>query len=148
MTRDKRAMFTSIRPDWRTPAALYDQLDDEFGFVLDAATDGENARAGAHLTPDDNALWRSWAPGPTFCNPPYGPRLGEWVEKAWREAGAGVTVVMLIPSRTDTRWFHDYCLRADEIRFVKGRLRFDDGPNSAPFPSMIVVWRGVKEAAA
>src|SRR5205823_6219761 len=78
---EKRAMFTSMRPDWRTPFEFYRQLDAEFGFALDAASDGRNAYGVDWLTPHDNALWRSWAPGPTFCNPPYGRRLGEWVEK-------------------------------------------------------------------
>lgn len=145
--RNKKAMFTSVRPDWRTPTEFYHQLDQEFGFALDAASEGpKNAYGEAWLTPDDNALWRSWGPGPTFCNPPYGPKVGEWVEKAWREAGQGVTVVLLLPARVDTRWFHDYCLTgADEIRFVRGRLKFDDGPNSAPFPSMVVVFRGAAD---
>lgn len=148
ISRDKSAMFTSIRPDWRTPVEFYRQLDLEFGFAFDAAADMDNAYGAKFYTADDNALWREWGPGPTFCNPPYGPKLGEWVEKAWKEAGRGVTVVLLVPARTDTRWFHDYALRADEIRFVRGRLKFDDGPNSAPFPSMVVVFRGVAEAAA
>lgn len=141
------AMFSSAREDWATPRHVFDALDAEFGFRLDAASFDENALVDDHFTPHENALWRSWAPGPVFLNPPYGRRIGEWIEKSWREAGQGVTVVLLLPARTDTRWFHDYCM-AGEIRFIKGRLKFGGATVSAPFPSMVVVFRGAEAAAA
>lgn len=76
-----------------------------------------------------------------FCNPPYGRKIGKWVQKGYEEANGGALVVMLLPARTDTKWFHDYCLRG-EIRFIKGRLRFGGSDMNAPFPSMVVVFRG------
>lgn len=77
-----------------------------------------------------------------WCNPPYGREIGKWVEKAYKESLEGATVVLLLPARTDTKWFHDYIYGKAEIRFVRGRLKFGDGKNSAPFPSMVVVFRG------
>ena len=74
-----------------------------------------------------------------FCNPPYGRKIGEWVRKGYEEAKRGAFVVMLLPARTDTQWFHDYCLNG-EIRFIKGRLRFGGSKQNAPFPSMVVVF--------
>lgn len=82
--------------------------------------------------------------GTVWCNPPYGREIGKWVEKAYKESLEGVTVVMLLPARTDTKWFHDYIYGKAEIRFVRGRLKFGDSKNSAPFPSMVVVYRGAK----
>ena len=83
-----------------------------------------------------------------FCNPPYGRQIGEWVQKGYEESQKpGTTVVMLIPSRTDTSYFHDYILhgKADEIRFLRGRLKFTDedgnAKDAAPFPSAVIVWR-------
>ena len=79
-----------------------------------------------------------------WCNPPYGREIGKWVEKAYNESLAGVTVVMLLPARTDTKWFHDYIYGKAEIRFVRGRLKFGDSKNSAPFPSMVIIFRGTE----
>ncbi len=79
--------------------------------------------------------------GVNYVNPPYGKELPKWIEKGFEEWKKGKTVVFLIPSRTDTRWWHEYCMKATEIRFIKGRLKFDDQKNSAPFPSAIVVFK-------
>ena len=80
-----------------------------------------------------------------FVNPPYGTEISKWVEKSYREGIKDNTlVVMLIPARTDTKYFHDFILHRSEIRFVKGRLKFGEGKNSAPFPSMLVIFRGAK----
>lgn len=80
-----------------------------------------------------------------FCNPPYGSQIKKWVEKAYREGTKDNTlVVLLIPARTDTKYFHDFILNRSEIRFVKGRLKFGEGKHSAPFPSMVVIFRGPK----
>lgn len=76
-----------------------------------------------------------------FVNPPYGRELPKWIKKGYEEWQKGKTVVFLIPSRTDTRWWHDYCMKATEIRYIKGRLKFDDQPNPAPFPSAIVIFK-------
>jgi len=80
-----------------------------------------------------------------FCNPPYS-KIKDWVKKCYDEAATGATVVLLIPARTDTRYFHDYIYKQHEIRFIKGRLKFGDSKNSAPFPSMIVVMKEKKYA--
>jgi site-specific DNA-methyltransferase (adenine-specific) len=80
---------------------------------------------------------QDWAPNVCWMNPPYGRTIGLWVKKAWDEASRGATVVCLLPSRTDTKWFHDYCMRGD-VTFLRGRLKFGDAKNSAPFPSVIV----------
>jgi hypothetical protein len=124
----------SQRGDWKTPKALYQALNAEFGFDCDPCPPN-------HTT---DGLVMEWG-GVSFVNPPYGHVIGKWVAKAYEEATKGKTVVLLIPSRTDTRWWHDYCMKADEIRFVKGRLHFDDAPTGAPFPSAIVIFRGHDE---
>jgi phage N-6-adenine-methyltransferase len=141
-------MMSAIRSDWTTPAQFYAMLDREFHFDLDACASPENALCDNYFTRQDESLreaciWRRRV----WVNPPYGLRLGAWVEKAYRSAAIGARqytehVVMLLPARTDTSWFHDYCLKA-EIRFLRGRLCFDDNPRKrAPFPSMIVIFRG------
>ena len=118
--------------DWATPKGVYDALDAEFHF-----TDDPCPLYGAS---SEDGLAREWGSS-TFVNPPYGRAIGLWTEKARKEAGGGKTVVMLIPSRTDTQWWHRDVMTADEIRFIKGRLKFGDAKNSAPFPSAIVVFR-------
>lgn len=141
----KDALFTSKRPDWRTPRALFEQIDKEVGgFTLDVASSHDNALCKAHYTKEENGLVQPWAPHVCWCNPPYGRGVGRWMEKAWLESREGATVVVLVPARTDTQWFHGHVLgKATEIRFLKGRLRFDDGPHPAPFPSMLAFYRPV-----
>lgn len=126
--------FLSMSVDWATPKAVYDALDAEFHFDYDPCSlYVPNALAVDGLTSDWGAA--------TFCNPPYGTEIGVWLRKAYEQWQAGKTVVLLIPSRTDTRWWHDYVMQATEIRFIKGRLKFGDAVNSAPFPSAVVVFR-------
>ena len=124
-------MFTSLSPHWATPKGLYRELDAEFHFTLDPCP--------LHADGDWSGLAIEWT-GSVFVNPPYGRHIGDWIAKGFESAQAGATVVMLIPSRTDTRWWHDYVMKG-EIRFIKGRLHFGDGKGSAPFPSCIVVFR-------
>ena len=115
--------------DWHTPRALYRELDKEFGFTMDPCKPG-----------DFGGLQARWH-GVVWCNPPYGRTIGKWIARGWSAAReGGATVVMLLPSRTDTSWWHDYCMTG-EIRFIRGRLRFGDAKNSAPFPSVIVIFR-------
>ena len=130
-------MFSSKTDQWATPKAFFDKLNDEFHFDLDACAIPENAKCDKYFTPSDDGLSQEWY-GTVWCNPPYGRSIGEWVRKA---AECDTTVVMLLPARTDTRWFHEYIYGKAEIRFVKGRLKFGDGTTSAPFPSMVVVFR-------
>jgi len=135
--------------DWCTPQAFFDALDAEFGFKLDAAATDKTAKCAEYYTPETDGLINSWRRvdgGAVFCNPPYGREIGKWVRKAYEEAQAGAKVVLLIPARTDTSYFHDYIYGKAEIRFVRGRLKFtdDDGQafDPAPFPSMVVIYNG------
>lgn len=118
-------MFSSKTDLWETPQELFDQLDDEFHFNLDVCALSENAKCAAYYTPEQDGLKQPWY-GRCWCNPPYGRNIGEWVRRAHLAACAGNLVVMLLPARTDTRWFHDYIYQNKnaEIRFIKGRLKF------------------------
>lgn len=137
-----RALFSSNSNEWATPQSLFDELDREFNFTLDPCSTHENAKCKKHYTIKEDGLKQSWGGESVFCNPPYGRTLHKWVEKAWKESTKPNTiVVMLIPSRTDTQYFHDYILHRSEIRFIKNRLCFNDGNGRAPFPSMIVIFR-------
>ena len=128
--------------EWTTPQYLYDELDSEFHFNLDPCSTDENCKCERHYTREDDGLKHSWGGCSVFCNPPYSD-IATWVEKCYREGTKDNTiVVLLIPSRTDTRYFHDFIYGRSEIRFVKGRLRFCDSKENAPFPSMIVIFRG------
>ncbi|MGF9711647.1 phage N-6-adenine-methyltransferase [Paenibacillus naphthalenovorans] len=139
-------MFSSKTDLWATPQAFFNELDAEFNFTLDPCSNGENAKCAKYFTKSDDGLTQEWAPHVVFMNPPYGREIGTWMRKAYEESKRGATVVCLVPARTDTRWFHDYVYGvADEIRFVKGRLKFGDAESSAPFPSMVVVYRGITQ---
>jgi len=143
-----RGLFTSTSGEWSTPQEFYDVLDQEFHFTLDPCATAENAKCPKFYTLEGaDGLWQSWAGERVFCNPPYGRKIWRWIEKAHAEAEAGALVVCLIPSRTDTRWWHDHCMKASEIRFVKGRLCFGDGTKRAPFPSAVVVFRPAEGVA-
>lgn len=137
MNRD--VMFSSKTDNWATPQDFFDELDKEFHFTLDPCADGHNHKCPVYYTKQDDGLHKPWG-GNVFCNPPYGRELGKWVEKAYTESRKGACVVMLIPARTDTRWFHDFILGKAEIRFIRGRLKFGGSKNAAPFPSMVVVY--------
>lgn len=142
------AIYSSQREDWRTPSGLFEALDAEFGFHLDAAASDSNARCPRYLTEEQDALTCVWpGNGPVWLNPPYGNDLGRWMEKAYLESTLRVpyrTVVCLIPARTDTFAWHEYVMKADEIRFIRGRLRFDNTDTAAPFPSAVVIFRGYR----
>ena len=133
-------MFSSKTDLWATPQDFFDALDKEFRFETDVCALPENAKCARYFTPDQNGLAQEWT-GVCWCNPPYGRKIGDWVKKAAESAKAGAVVVMLLPARTDTRGFHDYIYGKAEIRFVKGRLKFGDATESAPFPNMVVVFR-------
>lgn len=134
-------MFSSKSDIWETPQGLFDKLNSEFGFTLDAAALPDNAKCPSYYTPKDDGLIKPWT-GTIWCNPPYGRTVGDWVRKAYETSLNGVTVVMLLPARTDTKWFHDFIYGKAEVRFLRGRLKFGGSKNSAPFPSMIVVFNG------
>ena len=132
-----KGLFTSNTDLWATPQDFYDRLNQEFRFDLDVCALPENAKCKKYYTPDTDGLKQEWT-GTAWCNPPYGRQIGKWVKKAH---DSGCTVVMLLPARTDTAWFHDYIYGKAEVRFIKGRLKFGGSKNSAPFPSMVVVYR-------
>lgn len=132
--------FSSETDMWATPQDVFDQLNKEFGFTLDVCATNENAKCGAYFTVKDNGLLQKWV-GVCWMNPPYGREIGTWMAKAYHHAQEGdATVVCLVPSRTDTDWWHKFAMKG-EIRFIKGRLRFGDAKNSAPFPSAIVIFQ-------
>jgi hypothetical protein len=132
MNHLNRGLFTSASQHWETPQDLYQDLDLEFGFnddpcPLNSMTDG---------------LSRSWGTS-TYCNPPYGKETGKWLRKAYEESLTGKTIVCLVASRTDVPWFHDYAMKASEIRFIRGRLHFNGSKINAPFPSAIVIFKAL-----
>lgn len=132
--------FSSLSVEWSTPQGVFDELDSEFHFTLDPCSTHENAKCAKHFTIAEDGLRQRWAPERVFMNPPYGREIGRWVAKAHAEWLAGALVVCLIPSRTDTSYWHDYVMRATEIRFLRGRLYFGEGGSPAPFPSCVVVF--------
>lgn len=135
-------LFSSNSDDWHTPQELFDELDSEFHFNLDPCADDNNHKCDKYFTKEQDGLSQSWGGYNVFCNPPYGREIGKWVKKSYEESQKPNTqVVMLIPSRTDTKWFHDYIYGKSEIRFIKGRLRFSNSKGNAPFPSMIVIMK-------
>ena len=138
-------MFSSKSNDWATPQDFYNQLDAEFEFTLDPCASQASAKCSSFYTTDDDGLSKDWEGHTVFMNPPYGRKIGNWIQKAYEEGEKSNTrVVALIPARTDTKYWHNYCMKATEIRFVKGRLKFGQGntKNSAPFPSAVVVFSG------
>lgn len=137
---DNALHFSAQTCVWSTPDDLFKQIDAEFKFTLDACALPENAKCKRFFSPDDDGLLQPWS-GTVWCNPPYGNRIGDWCQKAYREKFNGVKSVLLLPVRTDTRWFHSWILGKAEVRFIKGRLRFGGSEHNAPFPSMIVIYR-------
>lgn len=135
-----KGMFTSTTDLWETPQAFFDQLNAEFCFSLDACALPWNAKCERYYTPEQDGLSQIWT-GVVWCNPPYGRKIGKWVEKAVASVSEGATVVMLLPARTDTQWFHRYIYHQAEIRFVPGRLKFGGAKWNAPFPCMVVIFR-------
>lgn len=141
--KGQETLFSSDRHDWETPQDFFDRLDAEFDFDLDAAANEHNAKCKRYFAPEDNAIKQDWR-GTVWLNPPYGREIGDWIKKAYHEAQQGATVVVLMPARTDTRYWHNYVMQAAEIRLVKGRLKFVGAESSAPFPSAVVVFRPQK----
>ncbi len=152
--------FSSKSDMWETPQDLFDKLNAEYGFTLDVCASFRNAKCKQFYDKTTDGLRQDWKENICWMNPPYGRDIGKWVKKAyeashidWQHTGA--TVVCLLPARTDTRWWHDYCMKG-EITFLKGRLKFgnctlpswkEDGSHKvspAPFPSAIVVFKPSK----
>ena len=141
---NKEVMWSHKSDEWATPQSFFDEINKEFDFDLDPCATEDNHKCDRYYTMQDDGLTQNWGGCRVFCNPPYS-QIGKWVEKAFYATKEENTlVVMLIPSRTDTKYFHDYIYQRTEIRFVKGRLKFGDQKNAAPFPSMLVIFRGAK----
>lgn len=140
-----KGCFLSNTNEWETPQELFDKLNDEFKFTLDPCSTQYNHKCDKYYTIEDDGLSKDWGGQRVFCNPPYGKEIYKWVEKCYHESTKENTLVcLLIPSRTDTRYFHDFISQRCEIRFIKGRLKFGGRNTGAPFPSMLAIFRGPK----
>ena len=146
-----KVLFSSESTEWETPDDLFEALNEEFHFTLDVCASSKNWKVPRYFAKEEDGqcvavdgLIQDWSKDICWLNPPYGKQIGLWVEKAYRESLKGAVVVCLLPSRTDTRWMHDFVLGKAEVRFIRGRLKFGGATNSAPFPSMICVFRGVQ----
>ena len=144
-----KALYTSDSSEWETPQDLFDELNREFEFTLDVCATPQNRKISNFYTKEQDALKQEWH-GVCWMNCPYGRQIVSWIQKASDSAKEGATVVCLLPARTDTKWFHEYIWdglthkprTGVEVRLLKGRLKFGGAANSAPFPSMIVIFRG------
>ena len=150
---NNKLMFSSDKTYWETPKNLFDTLNEEFHFTLDAAASDANHKCPRYFTEEQDGLLQDWGGETVFCNPPYGRKeTGLWTKKCYEEScKPGTTVVLLIPARTDRASFHDYIIGKAELRFLRGRLQFEINgepvldrngkPMNAPFPSMIAIYR-------
>ena len=134
-------MYSSNSVEWSTPDEFFKKLDEEFNFTLDPCATELNKKCSKFYTKEQNGLLQDWTGETVFCNPPYGKGVEDWVKKCYEHANSGYTAVMLIFARTDTKYFHKYIYKQFEIRFIKGRLKFGGCKNSAPFPSMLVIFK-------
>jgi phage N-6-adenine-methyltransferase len=140
--------FSSATDMWETPQLFFDVWNKEFNFDLDVCATDENAKCAHYYTKKNDGLSKRWT-GTVWMNPPYGKEISKWMKKAYESARDGdATVVCLVPARTDTAWWHDYAMKGD-ITFIRGRLKFGNAKNSAPFPSAVVVFeRNIQEAVS
>ena len=132
-------MTSSNTDEWATPQDLFDKLDATFHFTLDPCATSENAKCAKFYTKEQNGLEQDWGGAVIWCNPPYGREIGKWIQKCAKHRGVAV---MLIPARTDTRWWHSYIDKNPDahVYFIKGRLKFGNAKNCAPFPSALVIF--------
>ena len=136
-------LFSSNKDDWETPQELFNNLNAVFNITLDPCSTHENAKCEKHFTVQEDGLKQDWGGETVFCNPPYGKKIKDWVRKCYEEQ-KHADIVLLIPARTDTSYFHEYIYKKAEIEFIKGRLRFEQNGvpgDSAPFPSMLVYFK-------
>ena len=145
---DMEVLFSSDKMDWGTPQEFFDKLNSIHNFNLDPCASADTAKCERYYTESDNGLEKDWSEGATadspvsaFVNPPYGTSIKYWIKKSYLESRKPYTkVVMLVPARTDTSYWHEYCMKADKIHFVKGRLKFGGATAGAPFPSAVVIF--------
>lgn len=140
-------LFTSRTEEWETPSYVFLALNKEFDLQIDVCATSENAKCKIFFDKSVDGLKREWSPYRCWMNPPYGRNISSWMKKAFEESQRGALVVCLIPSRTDTKWWHQWVMKSAEIRFVSGRISFGNQPagqagskQSAPFPSCIVIF--------
>ncbi len=138
LQQNQKVYHRSLTIEWETPRALFATLHAEFCFTLDVCATSDNAKCPAFFSLEDDGLAQPWA-GVCWMNPPYGPTIGAWMKKAYESAQQGAVVVCLVPSRTDTKWWHEY-VQHGEVRFLSGRLTFGGAKNSAP-PNALVIFR-------
>jgi phage N-6-adenine-methyltransferase len=131
--------FMSKKQDWATPQTFFDKYNKVYNFTLDVCASAGNKKVSKYFDEKVNGLIQPWGDNVCWMNPPYGREIGKWVKKAYEESLNGAIVVCLLPARTDTKWFHEYCAKG-RIEFIKGRLKFEGAANSAPFPSMVAVF--------
>lgn len=135
--------MSSLADDWGTPQKIFDELNAEFNFTVDVCANANNFKVANYFDLIKNGLAQDWN-GVVWMNPPYGRTIKLWMAKAYESWRGGATVVCLVPARTDTAWWHDYAAHASEIRFIRGRLKFERPgikSDAAPFPSAIVIFR-------
>ena len=148
MSHSRKVMSSSKDMTWATPDEWFRYLDLEFKFTLDPCCVPETAKCKRFFTPADDGLSQSWADERIFMNPPYGPALAKWMSKAYESArDDGALVVCFVPARVDTQWWHRFAVKAADVRFPIGRVKFAGAKNMAPFPVAIVIFRP-KVAAA
>ena len=134
--------YMSRSNEWTTPPDLFNKLNLKYNFTLDPCCTKESALCDKYYTIEDDGLQKDWSGEIVFMNPPYGREIGKWIEKAYKESLKGAVVICLIPSRTDTKYWHNFIFPyASDIKFIKGRLKFGDGKNPAPFPSALVEFK-------
>jgi len=133
----------SDRDEWATPQEIFDKYDRRFGFTLDVCASAINHKCDRYFDKEEDGLIQDWGHEVCWMNPPYGQQISLWMSKAAEAAEVGATVVCLVPSRTDTRWWHEYAMRG-EIEFLRRRIKFiapSGKGDEAPFPSAIVIFR-------
>jgi phage N-6-adenine-methyltransferase len=134
------ALFSSAKDEWPTPPDFFAKLNRRYRFDLDPCASAENAKCATYFTREDDGLAQDWGTHRVFCNPPYGRATGRWARKAFEASQGGALVVLLVPARTDTKWFHQWVRGKAQIEFIKGRLKFGGAKDDAPFPSMLAIY--------
>ena len=136
--------FAAKSVEYETPLSLFDPLNKEFCFTTDVCSTHDNKKVAHHWTKEEDGLSQKWE-GVCWCNPPYGREMPNWIRKAIEASKEGTTTVMLIPARTNTGWWHELVMPHFEIRFVRGRPKFNGGEHGLPFPLAILVIIGRKQ---
>lgn len=136
-----KGLYMSNSVEWETPQDLFDELDLQFHFTLDPCLTDENAKCKKHYTKEQDGLKQDWTGERVFVNPPYGRKVSAWCKKCYEHSQNGGLAVLLVPSRTDTKWFHEWVYNKAELVFIRGRLHFNNSKWNAPFPTLLAVYR-------